>query len=32
VDVPDLPLPPNLVAIEALEDVSAGKAEVEGIR
>ncbi|MEA3183203.1 MAG: hypothetical protein QOI59_6726 [Gammaproteobacteria bacterium] len=32
VDVPDLPLPPNLVVIEVLEDVRAEKAVIEGIR
>lgn len=32
VDVPDLPLPPNLVVIEVLEDVRAEPAVVEGIR
>jgi EAL and modified HD-GYP domain-containing signal transduction protein len=31
-DVPDLPLPPNLVVIEVLEDVRAEPAVVEGIR
>jgi len=31
-DVPDLPLPPNLVVIEVLEDVRAEPAIVEGIR
>jgi c-di-GMP phosphodiesterase len=32
VDVPDLPLPPNLVVIEVLEDVRAEPAVIEGIR
>jgi len=32
VDVPDLPLPPNLVVIEVLEDVRAEPAVLEGIR
>jgi EAL and modified HD-GYP domain-containing signal transduction protein len=32
VDVPDLPLPPNLVVIEVLEDVRAEPEVVEGIR
>jgi len=32
VDVPDLPLPPNLVVIEVLEDVRAEPAVVAGIR
>jgi EAL and modified HD-GYP domain-containing signal transduction protein len=32
VDVPDLPLPPDLVVIEVLEDVRADPAVVEGIR
>jgi EAL and modified HD-GYP domain-containing signal transduction protein len=32
VDVPDLPLPPDLVVIEVLEDVRAEPAVVEGIR
>jgi c-di-GMP-related signal transduction protein len=32
VDVPDLPLPPNLVVIEVLEDVKATPAVIEGIR
>ena len=32
IDVPDLPLPPNLVVIEVLEDVRAEPAVVEGIR
>lgn len=32
VDVPDLPLPPNLVVIEVLEDVRASPAVIEGIR
>ena len=31
-DVPDLPLPPNLVVIEVLEDVRAEPAVIEGIR
>src|ERR1700733_7821308 len=31
-DVPDLPLPPNLVVIEVLEDVKATPAVIEGIR
>jgi EAL and modified HD-GYP domain-containing signal transduction protein len=32
VDVPDLPLPPNLVVIEVLEDVRAEPEVIEGIR
>jgi c-di-GMP phosphodiesterase len=32
VDVPDLPLPPNLVVIEVLEDVRAEPAVIAGIR
>jgi EAL and modified HD-GYP domain-containing signal transduction protein len=32
IDVPDLPLPPNLVVIEVLEDVRAEPAVVAGIR
>jgi c-di-GMP phosphodiesterase len=32
VDVPDLPLPPNLVVIEVLEDVQAEPAVIAGIR
>jgi EAL and modified HD-GYP domain-containing signal transduction protein len=32
IDVPDLPLPPNLVVIEVLEDVRAEPAVIEGIR
>src|ERR1700737_4072595 len=32
VDVPDLPLPPDLVVIEVLEDVRAEPAVIEGIR
>ena len=32
VDVPELPLPPNLVVIEVLEDVRAEPAVIEGIR